>query len=369
MQSFTPAGSPYTEDEVLAALRGVRGTRALTFRYELLSSTNAVLGELDLITACTVDYNALADIKRTAKFSGSDDLILNYLNQRIKPWVQLRMPDGGTVEWPQGVFILSTPSRKLAGGNVTRDIDGYDLSQILKEDGIVSRLTVNAGELYTDVVEGLLSEFATDIEPSPQALTNAREWDPGTSRLRIVSDLLSAINYQAGHFDANGVFVARAYVSPADTPAAYEFATDEVSIITGDVDETIDLFDIPNRWVLVKSDPDGPELVGSYTNTNPDSITSTVSRGRVILDFRTESEAPDATILTEKAERLGYEASQVYQVVEFSTAAFPVAEHADVYQLGVTGLAVDAKFSEHSWSLTLAAGATMKHTARRIVVL
>ena len=50
-----------------------------------------------------------------------------------------------------------------------------------------------------------------------------------------------------------------------------------------------------------------------------------------------------------------------------TTAVMPIHEHADAYRLDIDGLEVDVKFIEHTWDMDLAAGGTMKHSARRSV--
>src|SRR3546814_1806436 len=44
--------------------------------------------------------------------------------------------------WPQGVFILSSPQRESDDADViTRQVDGYDLAQLLQDDMIADRFS------------------------------------------------------------------------------------------------------------------------------------------------------------------------------------------------------------------------------------
>jgi hypothetical protein len=164
------------------------------------------------------------------------------------------------------------------------------------------------------------------------------------------------------------MLVCRPYKSPAERAPEYTYATDQASVIRGEVAQTIDLFDIPNKWVLVKSEADQAPLTATYTNTSTTSPTSTISRGRTIVDFRTDDAADQAT-LNAKAARLAFEASQVFESVEVSTAAMPMHSNADVVAFEIHGLAVADKYSEQSWELPLEVGASMTHTVRRVVTL
>ncbi len=530
MRIYDPAGN-YTPDEVVEALEAVTyGTREFEFRFERLTATNTLIDTLDAVAACEVSNNQFADIKRVAKFTIKDGGAINYLSDRIKPYVRLRMPviptvpaevvytqgfeagidswvasgtagfsaaaqssalahsgtyslssttassvgtknltltspsqplevgetytvvgwvaasadlsgsaleiqisdtfEGswvtapvantwyrieftfvatqttqeilfsghdtasgavtfylddvtltkneivdprpGYVEWSQGVFLLSTPSRAfVAGASVMREVEGYDQLLVLRDDKVSNRTTFTSGSLYTSNITAITSGlgFATNITPSVLTLPSDMEWEPGTSRLQILNDLLGSINYQSAFFDEDGVLVCQPYISPADRASEYTYRTNEAGLISGDVTQTLDLFSVPNKWVIVVSNPDQSALTSEFTNSSLSSPTSTVSRGRTIVDFRTEEDAADQTTLDAKVARIAFEASQVYEVVTFPTAMMPVHQNADVYSLDIDGLSIDAAYSEHEWSMTLKAGATMTHKVRRVVTV
>lgn len=376
MQALAPPTghnpNDHTDTDVLAALRGTTGVRRWSFRYELLDDTNTKLADLTNVETGHVEQNWLADIKRTAKFHLKEVDWIDYLSDRIKPWARLHLPPYGPddwVEWPQGVFVLSTPTRSIEpSGHVHRDVDGYDLLQVLADDKVADRYTVTAGSAYTTAVLALLPS-TSNVEASPLTVPADLEWDPGTTKLAIVNDLLTAVNYESLSVDEDGVYEVRHYRSPADRAPEYTYADDADSLMMPEVEQTLDLFSVPNKWVLVVSEPDQAPIVGTYTNTDPGSLTSTVRRGRTIVDFRTQQDAADAATLTAKAQRLGFEASQVYEAIEFDTGIMPVHSGNDVYRITFGPLSVDANYAEHTWSMDLSASATMSHRARRVIVL
>lgn len=107
----------YTADEILAALKGATGSRKLSFRYELLDEENEVRRELDTVTSAKISQDWLADIKRTATFSlrsGFQDPI-DYLKDRIKPWVRLHMP-ARAIPTPDPVLPAEPQSPPFFGG-------------------------------------------------------------------------------------------------------------------------------------------------------------------------------------------------------------------------------------------------------------
>ena len=376
MQSLTiPTGvhnpNGHTATDVLAALRAVTGSRHLTFRYDLLTSANVYVQGLTCVLSCTVEQNWLADIKRSAKFVMQDTGEIDYLQDRIQPWVRLHIPpygDDDWVEWPQGVFLLSTPSRKVdEQGVVTRPVEGYDQLQVYRDDVVEDRYTVDADEVYTEAVATLLATGNVSITPSTATLPVAKEWDPGTSKLKIINELLGAVNYNSLSFDEYGVAIVSPYVLPSRRRIEYVYADDEVSVMFPEMEQRLDVFSVPNKWVLVVSEPDREPLVSSYTNNDPTSLTSTISRQRTIVDFRTEMEAADQATLDAKVNRLAFEASQIFEEIQFTTAIMPIHSGNDVCRITSGPLAVNAKYAEHSWSMDLQAGAAMRHSMRRIV--
>src|SRR5690606_30321864 len=160
MQQVTPTpGGPHnpnshSEQTILRALKGLDGSRRMTFRFELLDSQDRKLRDLDHAEidaqGASVSLNNLADAaKRTARFrilDGGPDPI-DWLSNRIKPWARLHLPPYGEhdfVEWPLGVFIPVAPSRTTdATGTVWRDVEAYDKLMILDEDLIPARFSTD----------------------------------------------------------------------------------------------------------------------------------------------------------------------------------------------------------------------------------
>jgi hypothetical protein len=371
MQALAQRG--FTEQQVRGALVGRTGSRLFTFRYELLDASNTFLRHLNDVLTCTVEQNWLADIKRTARLSIRDTGVINYLSDRIKPYTRLHLPPYGAedwVEWPQGVFLLSTPTRTAdAVGSVVRTVSAYDPLQVFLDDKVTDRYTVLAGTAYTSAVSTLLGSIPKNITTSSATLPTAREWAPGTSKLAIINELLGAVNYESLSFDENGLAIVAPYVAPSVRSEEYVYADDDTSLLIPQVEQALDLFSVPNKWVLVVSDPDRAALTASYTNNDPASPTSTVRRQRTIVDFRTEVDAADQDALDAKVARLAFEASQVYEAIEFETGMVPIHSGNDVYRITYGPLAINAKYSEHSWAMELKAGARMRHRARRVVTV
>jgi hypothetical protein len=369
VQAFDPKGI-YSDQAVIEALQGKYGGRTIDFRYERLSSANVKLSDLTGMLSGSVAYAVLDDIKRTGSFELRDGVdVIDYLKDRIKPYVRLQMPDGGWVEWPQGVFLLSSPKRVLhTTGEVGRSVTAYDQLVVLSGDLTSDRYSIPAGRRFDAAILDIAAGFTISLTPTVKVLPAAWDYPPGTSKLSILNDLLGAINYRGAWFDENGVLICQPYVLPDTVSPGYTYATDSTSVIVGDVQQDLDLFAVPNRWTLVVSDTDQPALSSTVTNSSATSPTSTVSRGRVISQLLDGQTAADQATLDALAAKQAYQDSQVYEHVEFQTAIMPFHSNADVLGVSVTGLQLGSvKFEEMSWGFDLKAGALMSHTVRRTI--
>jgi hypothetical protein len=391
------ARNGFTSDQVKQALHS--SNRTISFRYELLDASNQYVRTLSGIQDASITQNTESEIQRTARFTLLDDGSVNFLSQRIKPYARLWIPPGrifgryntflspqypaefevqekpitgGWVEFPLGVFLLSTPSRRAREtGGVIREVEAYDQLQVLKDDRVTGRYLIVVGTPYIGAIKTLLDGagiVSQNLTTSTKTLPVDREWDMGTPKLTIIGELLKALNYDPLFFDEEGVAIARPYVSSDQRASEYTYADDDKSVLFPDVEETVDLFNVPNQFVLTVSQPDRPALRSIYTNNNPASPTSTVSRGRTIVDPR-QVDAVDQATLDSLAQTAAFKASQVYQTVSMGTGIMPQHSHNDVLSLQFSSLGINAKYEEIGWSMQLKAGARMEHTIRRVITV
>jgi hypothetical protein len=273
------------------------------------------------------------------------------------------------IEFPLGIFLLSSPTRKDSNQNVYRDVEAYDGLLILRDDKFVSRYTVPAGTNYRQAVIDILASAGItkhNIEQTDKVLPVDMEFAPGTEKLEAINALLQAINYTPIHVDVYGYFTSMTYRSPSIRAAEYTYKDDELSIIYPGMEEELDLFNVPNKWVVVCSNAE-QSLMSSYTNSNPNSPTSTVNRGRTIVDYREVTDIADQQSLDAYVQRIAFEASQVYGKLTFETAIMPHHDYMDVLQIEYSSLGISGKYVETGWTMTLSAGARMKHEVRKVV--
>ena len=388
----------FTHEQIVKALHS--GSVTIDFRYELLDGLNRKKRDLPNITKASIDHSALAQVKRVAKFTinESPSIAIDYLNDRIKPYMRLFVPpsakrsreyaffshiqttessitagdtQGGWVEFPLGVFLLSSPKRVSEGVSaVVRDIDAYDGLIILLNDKFTERHTITAGTRYYDAVISILSSAGIthyNIEQTDDVLSRDIEFAPGEEKLFALNELLRQINFTQMHVDENGYYIAYKYRSPSERSADYVYKTDGKSVIFDGASESLDLFSVPNVFTVIKTNEEEEPLVSHFINDNPTSPTSTVARGFRIVDIREVTDIADQAALDAYTERIAFEASQVYGRIEFETALMPFHGYSNVVQFTHDALGIDGNFLELNWTMDLAVGGVMTHEVRQII--
>lgn len=355
----------YSREEVIKQLHS---SRVVKFKYNLLNKHNVKIGELDVRPGGRITLNSMAEIKRTALFTVKDTDI-DWLNDRIQPVFSLQM-QGGWAEWPLGIFLMASPTAKFEGGVRYREVECYDMSLILVEDKVDNRHIIPAGTTYTSAIETLLNSagiWKINITPHSGQTAIDKEFEIGTSKLTIINQLLSEINFTSLWIDENGYAVAKPYVIPSEREAEYTYRDDQLSVIhPGSIVEE-DLFAVPNKWVLVASNPERQPLRSVYVNDLPTSRTSTISRGRTIVDYREIDDIFDQDTLDARAKRQAYESSQIYGKFIFETALMPHHSFLDVLYIEHSKHDISAKYTETMWEMTLADYGRMLHETRRVI--
>jgi hypothetical protein len=283
----------------------------------------------------------------------------------------VRLIPGKWIEFSLGIFLLSTPKRESVNGQIYRQIEAYDGLVILEENKTEERIVLAAGRTYHDFILEILNSLNIikwNIEYSSKTAVTSSEWEIGTSYLRIINDCLAALNYTPLFVDEYGYFTSRLYRSPQEKAVDVEYVYDEFSVMDDGMEEELDLFSVPNKFIVVLNDPERSPLKSIYENTNADSLTSYAARGnRWIVDYREVEEIADQEALDAYTERIAFEASQIFGKVMFETALMPIHEYSNVLQLTNETLGIDGKYAETNWKMPLEIGGKMTHECRVVV--
>ena len=282
----------------------------------------------------------------------------------------------GPVRFDCGVFSLTTPVRKVGETPVVFAVSGFDRLVLLQRE-VGREYTVAAGvsyraallQVFTDAgLTGVLVEGAA----ADSTLPVARVWplfrtstDPDQTGspvtwLRIVNDLLGAINFRGVWCDESGRFRCQSYLRLETRASEFTLSADDVltGIVGPDRTVTRDVWATPNRWVAVAQNPpagvvpsEANGLVQVRENV-ADGITSQQARGLVYPRVLSYEAATPAALggLEDRAKAADLRSTGV---VELLTGPLPIAGHADVVTLADTDAGIQSRAAARSWRLPL----------------
>ena len=366
----------YSEKEIDDVLHFMRGSRHVSFRYDLLDRFDMKMGEIDGIEEAGISYGEFNMIKRSAVFQLNEHLQrdIDFMTEQIQPWFILHMPAGGSVEWPLGIFMLESPEKQITEKYVYRNIGAYDKGLIIDADKIVNRYFIPAGTNYVGAVVKLLSMSGITkigIAPTDIIIKSDREIAVGTKIKEAVNDLLAEINYKSIGVDEVGFFYSSPYVEPAQRPITQRYAADRDSVVLQELSETLDIAGHPNVFTRVARNLDlDTELVTTVYNNNPSSPTSIPNRGRQIVDYAEIDNISSQAALNIYTRRIAINAMSAYSHIKFDSALMPGHGGSDTLYLDFP-MFFDAPrlYSEMNWDMKLKFDGVMSHKARRVVSL
>ena len=334
--------------------------RTIKFRYLLLDKNDNFKKELSCIESCSISYSSLTRLKSSATIKMREDADIDYFNDRIKPICILN-----EVEYPLGVFLICSPNRDLFI-KTTRSVTLYSKLHVLEDDKVLERYYVPAGTNVVYECRRLLGDYLVNITESNKTLSVGKEWEIGTEKIEIINDLLASINYTGLRVDENGYYVSTPYVLPTEREVEFTYQPGVESILMRDMSEGLDFFNIPNVIIRYTNNEEiNPPLRAIYENNNASSPTSTVNRGRVIVDAAEVTDVADMATLTAVCKRDAYELTDKYSHVEFQTAINP--QHGYMNCILLKNYDINDKYIETSWSMDCKVGGKMKHTCRKVV--
>lgn len=332
--------------------------RVEEWRVDTLSRDDTPLETLDGVTGVSVEHNSNRVIHGGGRLDVDDvDQVADWLDLRVRVWYEV----AGVDPWPVGTFLCSAPGEQHAATGRAWSVELLDKLAILDADGMQGTYSLPAGTVVTTAVRTLITdagETALAVTDSAETLIAAMVWEAGTTRLRIINDLLAGINYFALRTDLYGRYTATPYVPPGDRATVLDLTAGR--IVSEDWTRDQDLASVPNRVILVgRGSGDVEALVAVAENTDPTSRLSIPSRGRVIAVTETGVEASSQDVLDGLAARKLADLSAPSATRVIAHAPVPVGLHDVVSHEGVRG-------AIQSWSLDLAVGEDMRTNLREV---
>lgn len=355
---------------VLSPAEVLAGNRVTRFRFDLFSRTEAALGNLDGVQKGNVDFTASASVHSGGALEVVDiGQSVDWLNDRVRPVVIIE----GLSEIPLGMYVFSEAPQEWGDTGRVWPVKLLDKTSILDQDKVDATYALAAGTVITTTVIALIASAGeTNIAVSPSAaiLAGPLSWEAGTSKLRIVNDLLAVAGYFSLFTDGNGQYRGEPYVRPANRPIRYEFLDGDTSIYSPTFTIDVDLFSIPNKFIAVgQGNGDTEALVGVATNEDPSSPYSFAARGRWIVDTATGVEAADQFVLDEYALRRLIELTSPTSSIDVQHAFVPDLTFNNAVRLRRVPAGVDARHIVTKTVVTFDPLALVKSTLQEVVDL
>jgi hypothetical protein len=394
-----PAGALPVRD--LTTREVLYGARSTSYRYELLqhnvtTGVDSLLGFLDGVRdEGSMRWSSSSSVKKSCSLSVVDLVQagpgltrvsdVNLVTTRIRPVLVIE----GLPEIPLGVYVVTAAPEEWAATGRTYSIELHDKSTVLEQDAVDVSYSVGTSTAVLQLVKTVIESAGEliDVDASDtRTLTSPLVWEAGTSKLRIVNDLLDALNYNSLFVDGVGNFRATAYVPPADRSIRYSMLNDDsgVSLVRelSDGDASIylpewkrdrDTYKVPNRVTAVAAgDGDAAPLSGTVTNEDPASPFSFPSRGRWItrvidgVDVPDLSEVATVTFLEDKARQTLVAASAVQAAVNVKCLPIPL-ELLDVLVFASTPAGINARHVVRGVSLGLSFAGVMDLELQEVI--
>ena len=305
-------------------------TRSMQQTYEFYTVDPDSWGDkerIDTIESCNIVRDASVDTLGSASFNCSEIINEQYVR------VYLRVKQGEENDRPcLGTFLTQTPSDKFNGKRNDISLDGYTPLIELKQDYPTLGYTVRKNTPIMNTVYRLCSEHmrAPVLEAkNDKTLYNHFVANTDDTWFSYVSDLMANANFSFG-LEPEGRVIFEPQIELSSMRPVWEFNDGNSSILHPEITNESDLFAVPNVVEVIYS-TDNEIYTAIAVNDDPNSITSTVSRGHIVKHRDTSpkmsenmSGANAQAYLDAYAERLLRNLSNVEHELTYSHGYCPV---------------------------------------------
>lgn len=269
--------------------------------------------QLDMVKSCTVNRDDNADTLGSATLDIDNTLGECYVRAYL-----IVNQNGNKFKIVLGTFLVQTPSSSYDGKTRKVSMDAYTPLLELKENPPPLGYSLLKGENIMHQAYLIIRDNcrAPVIETtSDKTLHDNFVSDTNEKWLNFVSDLIYQANYKL-YLDEEGKILFAPIQKIDQLQPVFTFNDDNSSILYPEIAMQHDLYGIPNVVEVVCS-TGTKEYTARVVNDDPNSLTSTINRGREILyrdtnpnlvGFPTEDQIDEyAKLLLEKLSSVEYE--------------------------------------------------------------
>lgn len=343
-------------------------TRSLDFRYRIMRG-GADYGELYPAANASPRISMRSSNAVKTSFSGTflpPEKDVDWMSDEIRPEILL---DG--VTYGLGIFRPIKVQRIDDGTAESLSISANDRCWTVRDTRSESRVYFAAGTNYVAAAVSVLTGAGISVinaAATDATLDEDREWPIGTSRLDIVNELLTEINYGQLWFDGSGA----AMIRPVRIPAAVNIShvLDETkieSLLLPGIQSETDVLSAANVFICVCSNADKDDVMTAVAeNTNPQSPLSIARRGKRITKVIQINNISSQEALQAFANRQVSDSMMAGEVITAKTCLLPGFGVDDVTSIRYGDLMAICR--ESAWTMDLKVGGQMTHTLERTVM-
>lgn len=346
------------------------GSRSVQWRFELLDRNLRVIDEADhKVMGFQAEWNLHATIRGGGTCTWRDSRPVDWLAHRLRAHYQVSSR-GRSLEWCVGTFLVESPGRTLTDANTQlEDLDLFDMTHRLAQQTSTAAAWVGKrGTNIIDRIRYLLDRagIAHAIEDSDATFTSDMVWEPGTTYLRMVNDMLAAAGFFACWADSLGVIRSTPHRPPAARGIAYAFQDDGHGLgFLPAVALNRDTYDIPNSVVAIAAtdDPDTMPLVA--TADDMDSPVGVRARGWRKTHVEPDVPASSLTVLQARAAAILEQKQRRSSTLEVQHLPVPMAVN-DIITISWPRHDIQTRAVVEKHSIGMGAGFVSTTTVREV---
>lgn len=295
-----------------------------TFEYYTVDAgTWMNVEKLDNVISATISYDNSSETLGSMSIEATN----MYGESYVRPYLVTRQ-NGVEEKFCLGTFLVQTPSSSFNGMYTDISIDAYTPLIELKEKKPPLGYYIPEDTNVMSTVYRLTQEYArapvisanSDVTMYKNFVANADDtW------LTFLSDAMANAEYTFG-LDELGEILFLPHQDPKAMRPVWVYNDDNSSILYPDIDIEHDIYGIPNVIEVTYSDSYGT-YSSTVRNDDPNSILSTVSRGREIFDRVSNPDIPgipNQKMIDEYAEKYLKEVSTLSYTLTYSHGYCPV---------------------------------------------
>lgn len=242
---------------------------------------------LEYVTSCTINRDSTAETLGSATINMTEPIGEMYVRVYL-----ITIQNGVKEKHPLGTFLVQTPQSSFDGKVKDISADAYTPLIELKEKMPPVGYTIfkNDNKTIMDVAYELADDNArakviqakNDKKPTSDFVANADDtW------IKFISDLIATAKYKFD-LDEMGRIMFKPDQETAALQPVWTYNDDNSSILQPDITIDRDIYGVPNVLEVIYSKgfkkPSGSkEYYKRIVNSDPNSPTSTISRGREII--------------------------------------------------------------------------------------